>query len=98
MYVRFEYYALFGQGTEQVLPLIPELESQGIIRRGGATIYLLDPEGKELGKYPSKSAFRDAMLSDPILWRSLVDRLETCGNITQLSEAEIAEIEAEKEG
>ena len=97
VYVRFEYYALFGQGTEQVLPLIPELESQGIIRRGGATIYVLDPEGKELGKYPGKSAFRDAMLANPVLWRSLTDRLNTCGNITQLSEEEIAEIEAEKE-
>lgn len=90
-YRKFSYFAIFGQGIEQILSTLDELVDMGIIHKAGAWMQQIDPEtGEVLDKWNGKMAFREDMLANPDKFKKLLNMVS--GTFEDLSEEEVKEI------
>jgi recombination protein RecA len=97
-YVKTEYYAVFGQGTEKYLELLTLATDQEILTKRGSWIYDIDPatnEPKMLGDeklaWIGKASFREFCKSHPAYFEELKSRVK--GEVKQLTSEEITAIE-----
>jgi recA bacterial DNA recombination protein len=90
-YRKFSYFAIFGQGIEQILSTLDELVDMGIIHKAGAWMQQIDSEtGEVLDKWNGKMAFREDMLANPDKFKKLLNMVS--GTFEDLSEKEVEEI------
>lgn len=90
-YRKFTYYAIFGEGIEQILSILDELIDLGVIHKAGAWMQQLDPEtGEIVDKWNGRNAFREDMKANP----DKLERLKSLvrGSFETLSEEEVVEI------
>ena len=93
VYVKLDYYAIFGQGIEQYLSTLARAISKGIIVSKGAWLYWYDEKGEVKDKWNGKIAFRQAMKDNPDIFNEL---LKSVGSgVDNMSEDEIEEVQAE---
>lgn len=89
-YVRFEYYVVYGQGTEQILEALTVAESKGIAAVRGAWVYWYDKNGEEKQKWNGRAAFRKYMLEHKDVWQEFMGQLNGQEEASDMSEEEIA--------
>ncbi len=94
-YVRCEYYAVFGQGTEQILEALTVAESKGMVDIRGAWVYWYDKDGNEKQKWNGRTAFRQYMLENKDEWQAFMSQLMGQERAQLLSSEEIEQIKAE---
>lgn len=96
-YKKLMYYAIFGEGIEQILTTIPAAEEMGVLEKHGAWLYWVDKGGELIEKFPSKAAFREEMKNDPAKWQRFLDQLDGKeSTIQDVSEEEEAAIQADE--
>lgn len=97
-YVKTEYFAVFGLGTERYLELLELAVEQGILSKGGNWIKDIDLETgepkivaeKKLA-WPGKSSFREYCKANPEYFSQLQSRVK--GEVVEMTAEEIAVIE-----
>ena len=90
-YRKFSYFAIFGQGIEQILSTLDELVDMDIIHKAGAWMQQIDSEtGEVLDKWNGKMAFREDMIANPDKFKKLLNMVS--GTFEDLSEKEVKEI------
>lgn len=96
-YCKFTYYAIFGEGIEQILSTLDELIDLGIIHKAGAWLQQLDSEtGEIIDKWNGRNAFREDMKLNP----NKLEKLKSfvSGSYDTLTEEEVIAIkEMEKQ-
>lgn len=100
-YVKCEYFAIFGEGTEKILTNLDRAIEAGILTKSGSWIYWYEADGetKRYG-WQGKEKYRQFMRENPAVLNELLGILRgTIGAATveQLTEEEIAEIRSEEE-
>ena len=94
-YRKFTYYAIFGEGIEQILSTLDELIDMGIIHKAGAWMQQLDPEtGEIVDKWNGRNAFREDMKANPDKLEKLKSLIH--GSFETLSEEEVVEIKEQE--
>lgn len=94
-YRKFTYYAIFGEGIEQILSTLDELIDMGIIHKAGAWMQQLDPEtGEIIDKWNGRNAFREDMKANPDKLEKLKSLIH--GSFETLSEEEVVEIKEQE--
>lgn len=94
-YRKFTYYAIFGEGIEQILSTLDELIDMGIIHKAGAWMQQLDPEtGEIVDKWNGRNAFREDMKANPDKLEKLKSLVH--GSFETLSEEEVVEIKEQE--
>lgn len=94
-YRKFTYYAIFGEGIEQILSTLDELIDMGIIHKAGAWMQQLDPEtGEIIDKWNGRNAFREDMKANPDKLEKLKSLVH--GSFETLSEEEVVEIKEQE--
>ena len=94
-YRKFTYYAIFGEGIEQILSTLDELIDIGIIHKAGAWMQQLDPEtGEIIDKWNGRNAFREDMKANPDKLKKLKSLVH--GTFETLSEKEVIEIKEQE--
>lgn len=95
-YQKFDYYVIFGEGTETILTNLVSFINAGLLQAKGAYIYLLDDKGEKVESFQGKQKYRQYMIDHPDVYEKLVAKLPTISTVTALSEEEVADIEREK--
>ena len=96
-YKKLEYYAIFGEGIEQILTVIPTAVEIGVLEKHGPWLYWNNPNGELIEKFASKAAFREAMKNDPVKWQKFLDQLDGKeSTIEDVSEEEAEAIKADE--
>ena len=90
-YVKTDYYAVFGEGIEQILTTLDKAINQGIIRKAGAWLYW-DDEGHS---WQGKAQYRQFMRENPAIFEQLTALVH--GEVIQVTGKELEEIKAEEE-
>lgn len=94
-YRKFTYYAIFGEGIEQILSTLDELIDMGIVHKAGAWMQQLDPEtGEIVDKWNGRNAFREDMKANPDKLEKLKSLIH--GSFETLSEEEVVEIKEQE--
>ena len=93
-YRKVEYYAIFGEGIEQILSNLEDAIAAGIIEKRGNWLYWMK-DGKQYEKFSGKNAFRTFMKDNPDKWEEFNSMLKGCG-VKSLTADEIDEIKAEE--
>lgn len=94
-YRKFTYYAIFGEGIEQILSTLDELIDMGVIHKAGAWMQQLDPEtGEIVDKWNGRNAFREDMKANPDKLEKLKSLIH--GSFETLSEEEVVEIKEQE--
>ena len=94
-YRKFTYYAIFGEGIEQILSTLDELIDMGIIHKAGAWMQQLNPEtGEIVDKWNGRNAFREDMKANPDKLEKLKSLVH--GSFETLSEEEVVEIKEQE--
>ena len=97
-YVKFDYYVIFNEGTEQILSSVPELVDAGILSVSAGNYKVFNDKGEEEWKIRGKNNFRDYMKEHPDFFESLCARLNSGGSKVQtMTEEEVAAAEKEQE-
>ena len=92
-YVTFDYFALFGQGTEQIMSKVQSMCDAGILDVKSGVYRVFDEDGNEVWKIRGKGNYRTYMLDNPEFFKGLVDRLENGGStIKNMTSEEIEEV------
>lgn len=89
-YKKFDYYAIFGQGTERILTAIKPLVEAGIMSVAGASHVVYNEDGTEFKKFVGKNKYRQFMLENPDIFEGLIARLGSrISTVKDMSEEEI---------
>ena len=97
-YVKVEYYAIYGEGIEQIMSSIDLAISQGLLESKGSWLYWKNPEdGEILNKWNSRANFRSYMRENKDDWDKFQAMLSYDDAMTNLSDDEIDEIKSEEE-
>lgn len=94
-YLKTEYYAVFGEGTEKILTNLDSAVEQGILRKGGAWINWDNTDGTIKYKWNGKAEYRQFMKDNPDVLKELIDLIED-NNVQQMTAEEIDEIKADE--
>lgn len=95
-YVKFDYYIIFGEGTEMILSLVNKMVEAGFLSVNHGNYVVFDTEGNEIFKVRGKGNYRQHMKDNPDFFKELVDRLN--GNDSSVKNMTVDEIdEAKKE-
>lgn len=95
-YGKFEYYVVFGKGTDIILSWLPLLVKAGIIiQRGGGNFEITKEDGTTDQKIKGKAVLRTYLMEHSDVMDQLLSRLPAGSAIETLSDEEIKEIEAE---
>lgn len=100
-YVKLDYFAIFGQGIEQHLTLINKAIEQGVLLKSGA--FIRDPDENGDAKvidgvkyqWQGFERMRSFLLENEAYFEELQARVR--GEVIQLTEEEMAEIQKEQE-
>lgn len=95
-YVKFDYYAIFGEGIEQILSSLEEACNMGIAEARGAWIYWYDSNGEVKQKWNGKTEFRKYMKDNPEVFKEFTAALSGETLVESLSDEEISAIEQEE--
>lgn len=96
-YVKIEYYAIYGEGIEQILSCIDMAIAQGLLESKGSWLYWKDPEsGEVINKWNSRANFSSYMRDNKDVWDKFQAMLSYDDIVTNLSSDEIDEIKAEE--
>lgn len=103
-YRKLEYYAVFGQGIDQILPACNRALDIGLFETHGNWIWWMnpeDPQGEPLMKFTGRAKYREYMSNNPEEWRKLNQHLNTLDNgsmagVEICNAEEIATIEADE--
>ena len=95
-YQKFDYYVIFGEGTETILTNLASFINAGLLQAKGSYIYLLDDKGEKVESFQGKQKYRQYMIDHPDVYEKLVAKLPTTSTVTALSEEEVADIEREE--
>lgn len=93
VYVKLDYYAIFGQGIEQYLSTLTRAIQKGIIVSKGAWLYWYDDKGEVKDKWNGRIAFRQAMKDNPNIFHELLQCVGS--SVNNMSEDEIKEVQNE---
>ena len=99
-YVKTEYFAVFGEGIEQYLPLLDSALSQGILVQNGAFIKDPDADGNprvvngDKLQWQGRERWRNYCIDNPEYFEQLKARVR--GEIVNLTEEEIEEVKKEQ--
>lgn len=94
-YKKVDYYAIFGEGIEQIATTIDEGLEQGILKQRGAWLdWYKNGEVRE--KWNGKAAFRSYMHDNPDVFQEYLDCLDG-GNVQEMEEDEISAILKEED-
>lgn len=102
-YVKFDYFIVFGDGTEMILSLVDKMVENNILSVNHGSYTVFDEEGNELQKIRGKNNYRNFMKENPELFNKLVSRLDgkdsTIKNMTveEIEQAKQEEAELEKD-
>lgn len=89
-YKKFDYYAIFGQGTERILTTIKPMVDAGIISVSGASYVIYNEDGSEFKKFVGKNKYRQFMIDNPDIFNSLMDRLGSkASTVSKMSDDEV---------
>lgn len=90
-YVKFAYYAIFGQGIEQYLSTLDKACKQGVLDAKGAWIYWTNKETGEIKeKWNGKANYRTFMIEHPEIFQEL--KHELYPDIEKMSDEEIQSV------
>lgn len=96
-YKKFEYYAIFGEGTERILTMVRPLTEAGIISVSGSSYVIYNEDGSEFKKFRGKGAYREYLLENPDIFNQLLERLGNKGStVTEMSEEEVDSAQQEE--
>lgn len=98
-YVKLDYFAIFGQGIEQYLTLIDKAVNQGVLLKSGG--FYRDPDENGDPKvidgvkyqWQGKEKVRTFLIENEAYFEQIQARVS--GELTQLTEEEVAEIQQE---
>lgn len=95
-YVKFEYYAIYGEGVETILSTLNRALEQGVLRRAGSHIYWDNPENEDepLYHWKSRNDFRIFMKENPDVLQTLLNTMDY--HPDTLSDEEVKEIQAQE--
>lgn len=97
-YKKFDYYAIFGQGTERILTTVKPMVNAGIISVTGPSYVIYNEDGSEFKKFIGKNKYRQFMIENPDIFNSLMDRLGNRGStVVQMSDDEVDAAQKEEE-
>ena len=100
-YVKCDYYAIFGEGTEKILTNLDRAIEAGILTKSGSWIYWYEADGEtKRHAWQGKEKYRQFMRENPAVLQELLDALRNGGvatSVEQLSDEEIAAIKSEEE-
>ena len=99
-YVKFDYYVVFGEGTEQYASKINSLVDAGIITCNAGNFRFFNKDGSEMlePKIRGRAKFCNYMKEHPEFFKSLVDRLDNQGStLESMTEEEINQATQEDE-
>ena len=89
-YKKFDYYAIFGQGTERILTTIKPMVDAGIISVSSASYVIYNEDGSEFKKFIGKNKYRQFMIDNPDIFNSLMDRLGSkASTVSKMSDDEV---------
>ena len=95
-YVKLDYYAVFGEGIEQIMSSIDGAIEQGLLETHGNWLWWIDPStGEAIEKWNGRPAFRTAMRNDHEKWEKFQGMLS--GEFTSVQDLSKEEIEAIQE-
>lgn len=96
-YRKFDYYAIFGEGTERILTAIKPLVSAGIMSVSGASHVIYNEDGSEFKKFVGKNKYRQFMLDNPDIFDGLITRLGSrISTVTDMSDEEVIAVQEEE--
>lgn len=97
-YKKFDYYAIFGQGTERILTAVKPMVDAGIMSVTGPSYVIYNEDGSEFKKFVGKNKYRQFMTENPDIFNSLMDRLGNRGStVVQMSDDEVDAAQEEEE-
>lgn len=95
-YVKFSYFAVYGEGIEKILSTLDLAIRQGVLRRAGAHIYWEEPRSDQPRyHWVSKNDFRTFMREHHEVLQELMNLVKRQGE--QLSVEEVEEIQKQEE-
>jgi recombination protein RecA len=97
-YLKLEYYAVFGEGIEQILTSLDGAIEQGVVEMHGNWIWWMEPGSTEpLQKWSGKQTFRTYMKTHPEDWEKFQAMLEgEYTTVEDLTEEEVQAIKMEE--
>lgn len=95
-YVKLDYYAIFGEGIEQILSSLEEACNMGIAESRGAWVYWYDSNGEVKQKWNGRAEFRKYMKDNPEVFKEFTAALSGETLVESLSDEEISVIEQEE--
>lgn len=103
-YRKIEYFAVYGQGIDKILPACDRALDVGLLEAHGNWLWwknLEDPEGEPYMKFTGKGKYREYMSSNPEEWVKFQQQLDSLDNgsmvgVEECTSDEIAAIEADE--
>lgn len=103
-YRKIEYFAVYGQGIDKILPACDRALDVGLLEAHGNWLWwknLADPEGEPYMKFTGKGKYREYMSENPEEWTKFLTQLDELDNgsmvgVEECSSDEVAAIEAEE--
>lgn len=96
-YVNFEYYAIFGEGTDNTIPIVNKLVEAGIVNKGGAYYKFKLADGTEVSQQGT-TKFRQYLKNNPEVFEDLVKRLNgDTSTVKSMTAEEIDQAKSEEE-
>ena len=92
-YVKFDMYAIFGEGIDQIFQGLEEAMQLGFVEMKGAWINWIDFNGNIRERWQGKNNFRTFMRENPEAWEEFSAMLS--GNVKQMTDEEIQQIQKE---
>lgn len=97
-YKKFDYYAVFGEGTERILTSIKPFVAAGIMAVSGASYVIYNEDGSEFKKLVGKNKYRQFMKDNPDIFNSLITRLGTkISTVQEMSDEEVDLVQTEED-
>jgi len=100
-YKKFDYYAIFGEGTERILTAVKLLVTAGIMSVSGSSYVIYNEDGSEFKKFIGKNKYRQFMIDNPDIFEELMKRLQSVipviSTVTDMSDEEVSSIQQEEE-
>ena len=103
-YRKVEYFAVYGQGIDKILPACDRAIDVGLFEPHGNWLWwknLEDPEGEPYMKFTGKGKYREYMSSNPEEWTKFLQQLDALDKgsmvgVEMCSSDEVAAIEADE--
>lgn len=98
IYLKLDYYIIFGQGTEQIMTTFDEAIEFGILKQAGSWYRWYENDGETIRhQWNGKTKYRQFMNENPEILSELKSLLLPENKIQSLSSVEVAAIKAAEE-